>query len=298
MWKNMICVVDLVANETIAKLDKVFELASAYRSKLIFIVIGFDNDIEYLLDIKEKERERIKQSLLDKWSDDIEISTKQYNANTQSNIEFEIHALWSDCVHREVLKHAEQFAGDFIVKTRNKINQDFVTPADWHLLRNAQVPISLLAERPWRTKPHVLATVDISSKSDKQQALNRLVLAHALDVAQKMSAKLHIVNAISFSHMLVDLDIYSKAEVEQQFLADYQDALNELAANFDVPPERVHTKLGAPEKVIPSVANDLKACMVVLGTLGRKGLKGKILGNTAERVLTIMRTDSLVIKPE
>jgi len=36
---------------------------------------------------------------------------------------------------------------------------------------------------------------------------------------------------------------------------------------------------------------------VVMGTVGRRGVKAKLLGNTAEDVLSLLRMDTLTLKP-
>jgi universal stress protein E len=56
-------------------------------------------------------------------------------------------------------------------------------------------------------------------------------------------------------------------------------------------------KQGKPDRIIPSIANKLKADAVITGTVGRKGLKGKLLGNTAESILQNLHTDIVAIKP-
>ena len=56
-------------------------------------------------------------------------------------------------------------------------------------------------------------------------------------------------------------------------------------------------KEGPVEKVITSESARLKAQLVVMGTVGRAGVKARIVGNTAEKVLSRLRTDVLAIKP-
>ena len=60
----------------------------------------------------------------------------------------------------------------------------------------------------------------------------------------------------------------------------------------------MHVKFGAPEKVIASVATREKADTVVIGSMARKGLKGKLVGNTAEKLTSHLHTDVLIISPQ
>jgi nucleotide-binding universal stress UspA family protein len=56
--------------------------------------------------------------------------------------------------------------------------------------------------------------------------------------------------------------------------------------------------VGIPWKVIGSVARRMDASMIVMGSVGRTGLPGFFIGNTAERVLRSCDRSILAIKPE
>ena len=55
---------------------------------------------------------------------------------------------------------------------------------------------------------------------------------------------------------------------------------------------------GMPEDVIPNVANELDAELVILGTTGRVGLSAIFIGNTAEHTIDKLNCDLLAIKPD
>ena len=61
---------------------------------------------------------------------------------------------------------------------------------------------------------------------------------------------------------------------------------------------RAHLVTGNPATVIPRLARDLGAQIVVMGALSRSGLMRVLIGNTAERVLESLPCDVLVVKPE
>jgi len=50
------------------------------------------------------------------------------------------------------------------------------------------------------------------------------------------------------------------------------------------------------EKVISSEAAKERAQLLVMGTVGRRGVQARLLGNTAEKVLRYIRTDVLAMK--
>ena len=79
--------------------------------------------------------------------------------------------------------------------------------------------------------------------------------------------------------------------------AAMQPRIRELAQAYDIPESAFRCKRGPVERVIASRAARVGAQIVVMGTVGRKGVKARLLGNTAERVLRHLKTDVLAIKP-
>ena len=43
---------------------------------------------------------------------------------------------------------------------------------------------------------------------------------------------------------------------------------------------------------------DSDSTIVVIGSVGRKGLIGQLIGNTAEKVLKLLKTDVLILSPD
>ena len=70
-----------------------------------------------------------------------------------------------------------------------------------------------------------------------------------------------------------------------------------MLGKHNIPVENIHIKAGSATKVIPSLASKHAAGLVIIGSIGRKGLKAKLMGNTAEGVLALLKTDILVMQP-
>ena len=52
---------------------------------------------------------------------------------------------------------------------------------------------------------------------------------------------------------------------------------------------------GPPEQVIPEVAEQVEADIVIVGTAAREGLKAAVIGNTAEKILDAITTNILTV---
>ena len=61
---------------------------------------------------------------------------------------------------------------------------------------------------------------------------------------------------------------------------------------------KVHIVKGAAGEVLPALADRLSINLVVMGTIGRTGLSGLIMGNTAETLLRSVACSVLAVKPE
>ena len=76
-------------------------------------------------------------------------------------------------------------------------------------------------------------------------------------------------------------------------------ALNELMQSTTIGDHRWRTHLfhGSPGVVIPNLVPKERINMIVMGTVGRSGIAGKVMGNTAEQILDHVRCSVIAVKP-
>ena len=101
---------------------------------------------------------------------------------------------------------------------------------------------------------------------------------------------------MAVSQVFADMDLVDAKKLRKVFTEKSQPKLLALAEEYGVAAENVHVRLGAPHKEIAKLATKLKAELVVMGGFGRKGAKAAVLGNTAEQVISVLRTDILVVR--
>ena len=68
-----------------------------------------------------------------------------------------------------------------------------------------------------------------------------------------------------------------------------------LAELCGVSKDYVHIGEGKPTEVIRQTAKEIEADLILIGTVGRSGIKGTIVGNTSERLLDHTQSDLLVL---
>ena len=152
--------------------------------------------------------------------------------------------------------------------------------------------------RKWHKNDfRVLASLDISDASGEQTAMNRGVLSVAKAAQQKLNAEIHAVYVIGISKTLSELAIKERDEVLHEKGDATQQALNTILNQSGLSEVHSHVLAGVPQEEITRLANKKKYDLVIMGSVGRKGLKGLLLGNTAEETIENLREDLLVIKP-
>ncbi len=167
------------------------------------------------------------------------------------------------------------------------------------LIRKSPCPV-------WVTSPvedgkvrRILVPTDFSETADEA-----IKLAHSL--AQRLEADLHVLHVAEyhFEPQIRDL-IISIDEVEEYRSRLHRDAerqLNETVSRCglddEVALDHRHVARGAPDSMIRDAVKDLSIDLVVMNTLGRSGLKGLLVGNTAEQVLNHLTCSILAIKPD
>lgn len=237
----------------------------------------------------------LKQTLLDKRREDVLARIERHSSAGQK---VALKVVWLKTIHPWIIKRATSASFSAVVKTAHSSGSLSYTSTDWHLLRECPAPVLMAAEKKWsRTRP-VLAALDLGTRKRSKQQLNSLVLGAAKDIAGALGVELKIVSAIEVPVMLADLDLVDPVSYAKKHREELLPHLKALARQHDIPEKAFFVKRGPVAKVITSQAAKARAQIVVMGTVARKGLKAKLVGNTAESVLQDLRTDVLALKPD
>lgn len=199
---------------------------------------------------------------------------------------------WFRAIHRTL---AEQSFGLIIKEPhRPRLTDQVFLPDDWKLLRSTRHPVLLVhADNAWDNS-RVLLCVDGNPKDREHAELNDKIVTAGKLIAEVGQAELHLMSAYPSTMQDVSADQPTDEEVANQ----YRIACRVLLPASRVPDSQLHVASGPAELLIPELAEQLDAKLVVLGTVARTGLKGVLLGNTAEQVAARLKTDLLVLPPE
>ena len=141
----------------------------------------------------------------------------------------------------------------------------------------------------------VLAATDFSEVSRK-------AVLEGNCVAERTGAEFHLVHVIDSGDVLPDLisRIPHGSTLEKEIQKEGQRRLDEFVKSLETIRIRVqpHLILGTPWKEIQRLVQQLSVDLIAMGTVGRNGIEGLLLGNTADKVLDHCDCSVLAVKPD
>ncbi|MBD3584945.1 universal stress protein [Salinimonas sp. HHU 13199] len=205
----------------------------------------------------------------------------------------------------EVIKRVLIDEYDLIIKSAHPVKESFDS-SDFHLIRKCPCPVWLIKESRFDPREDILACIDLTQEeSEEGQQLNRLILDLAASLASMEGVSLHVLTCWSlygesmFKNMpslgvnndklesMLQTTGREKRQQLQDILSDYQ-----KCSTFP------HLIKGQATDCIPAFINSHEFSTVVMGTVGRTGLPGFLIGNTSETVLSRIDSSVITVKPD
>lgn len=183
---------------------------------------------------------------------------------------------WDKDWYQAVVRASIKDAPDLLLKSSYRHSSGhrmFNRTSDWTLIRECLCPVMLVKEGAAAEVPRVLAAIDICAKNESYERLNQNVIDFSKRVLCRSGTEVHFINAFQDFKGVPD---------RQQIIKD-----------CGIESDRIHIKLGKPEKVIVDHARKLDVSLVVVGNSARSGLSGALIGNTVEKVLDKVECDVL-----
>lgn len=246
------------------------------------------------LDITRAEKAAARKRLLAERETAVRASIDKYRSGAQS---VRLKVIWEKDLHSWISTRCGSGGYEMVIKTGNRSESLVHTSLDWQLLRECPADVMIVAARRWHRSKPVLASLDLGSKLRGKRELNHRVLARAKYLAASLGVQLEIIAAIEVPVLLSDLDLVDPGSYARDAKKAMRPHIEELASAHDLPAGLFYCKRGPVARVIADRAARLDAQLVVVGTVGRKGVKARLLGNTAETVLRHLKTDVLAVKP-
>lgn len=135
----------------------------------------------------------------------------------------------------------------------------------------------------------ILVAVDLSNDAQN-------VIDTAVRMAGDDAGKLHLVHIVEPVAAAYSMDIYAVNinELQQEATNVAKQRLKEIGESMGLSKDRIHILLGAPAPEIRSLASEVGADAIVIGSHGHSGWK-ILLGSTAIKLLHGASCDVLTV---
>ncbi len=296
---NILVVIDPTTSHQKA-FHRALHLARQTNASISLFTSIYDFSYEMTTMLSQEERDAMRKAMItDKtiWLEEVVQSIDT------DGITIDIEIVWHNRPYEAILNKVEAGNYDLIVKgthDHNVLKSVIFTPTDWHLLRKSHCPVLLVKDHAWPENGNILVAVNSGSDESYHQSLNQKVLADAQVLGKKIKGNVHLVNSYPGTPVNIAIEIpefdanaYSSA-IEKH----HRKATSDLAEQFNFSLDQLHVKEGLPEDVIPAVAKEIDAELVIIGSVGRTGLSAALLGNTAEHIIDQLDCDVLAVRAD
>jgi len=207
----------------------------------------------------------------------------------------------------EIIRQVQAGAHDLVAKvsgSTSRIEGMLFGTLDMNLLRKCPCPVLILKGHKKIKASKVLAAVDLVRHEPGRANLDSTVIDLAASIARKAEGSLDILHAwfVGYQKQIKAAEKSRSMKTVEALLKDVRESarvhMETMAADYADLSPGMHLIKGKPEDVIPRFAKNHGTHLVVMGTVGRTGIAGFFIGNTAEKILQGLNCSVLAVKPE
>ncbi|MEH6583421.1 MAG: universal stress protein [Halioglobus sp.] len=218
--------------------------------------------------------------------DSAEVMTARYQASLDDlvkqceadGVEATTEVDWALDWGRQIPQAAARCSASMIFKNsvrHSDVQREVRPTSDWTLLRLAPCPVLMVKNfRDWQHR-RILAAINSQSTDVAHIKLNNQIIGFAQRFTDAYGSDAHFVNAFQDRN--------------------HCPGKSELSEICGAPEEHIHIVEGTPCTAVSNTAGELGVDLIIIGTVGRTGIKGQVVGNTSERILDHTEADILVL---
>ncbi|MBT8353058.1 MAG: universal stress protein [Desulfofustis sp.] len=223
------------------------------------------------------------------------------------------HERWQDI---EVIPNYSE-SDDFIAIIRKVISESYdmvikeatleqgIDQLSMRLVRKCPCPVWVMKYDSTDFK-RILAAVDIGEDYPETEALNKKIVELTHSLAQREGGEAHYLHSwrLEYEVMLrgprFKISPEEIFEIKKELFNERQTKLSKLLQdNHIIYEERqVHLREGVSSEVIQLAISEFDIDVVVMGSVGRSGIPGLLIGNKAEKLLNSINCTVLTVKPD
>lgn len=174
------------------------------------------------------------------------------------------------------------------------------------LIRKCPCPVWVIRKTHTGDFRRILAAVDIGTGNEETDALNKKIVQLASSLAQREKGEAHYMHSwrLEFEMMMhgprMNVKPEELFEFKKTLRVQREAGLQRLLEQSNIQPlaDSVHLVEGDTRMVIQDLLERLQIDVLVMGTIGRSGIPGLLIGNMAEKILSKINCTVLTVKPD
>ena len=206
-----------------------------------------------------------------------------------SEVPYSTGVIWNSDWVKSSIRAALKFDCGMMIKSsfqHSKARRFFSKTSDYQLMRQSTFPVLFTHRiREWENS-RLLACLDLESSDPNHTRLNAEIMKNASWIAENLGMDLYLACAhkgrIDPANLKLDKPA---AEVTPELLGEL----------YDIDPARIMLRQGRIVDTLKQISVETSPDIVMMGTVARKGVRGKLVGNTAEKMLDLVDADVLTV---
>ncbi len=206
-----------------------------------------------------------------------------------SDVSYSTEIVWNQEWVQSLERAVAKSGCDLLIKSsyhHSKARRFFSKTADYYLMHHCACPILFTHQgQEWKSD-RILACLDLESTDLQHTRLNNAIMRDAKAFATIMGMDLYVASAW-------------QAAINRDHLAlkSHQGAIGpkQVAEVYGLAEDRVLLRKGPVVDTLQSICTEVDPCIVIIGTLARRGIGGKLIGNTAEKLIDNIEADLLTV---
>lgn len=214
--------------------------------------------------------------------------------------------------HEAVIKQVKEEPTDLVIVNAHhgqSLKQAFFGSTALHLIRKCPCPVMAVRSGNRQPPQRVMAAIDLTSDTGfetNRRSMNPDILQSAEYLGKQLHMELHVVQAWQLENEgYLQLRGGLEDNIMEELMNDMRSEFVSITEHYcsehleqPLPPGQRHVVHGHAAHVIASQSQLHDIDLLVMGTVSRHGLKGLLIGNTAEEILSVTDCSILVLKPK
>jgi universal stress protein E len=274
-------------------LARAAQVAEAFEAELLLFHAAFESALSGRPHFDSKRLARARGWRLDQHTRALDRHAQKLSKRGMTAHGF---AIWEEPAHESIIRAAIRDGVDMVVagpQEPGRHSAHFpLRQTDWQLLRLCPRPLLLVRPGSPSIGP-IVAALDPVHANDKPATLDRALAEAAAGLAAALGSSLHVAHCIPpIVHAL-----YASESERRKMREQAATAIRRTLESAKIDAARIHVVDGRPEDALPALAKKLRAQVLVMGAISRRGLRRFAVGDTAERTIHASPCDLLILKP-